>query len=71
MSLYDTKSSDGLVGWLVFMAYQSSTRASSFHKHLIKCENNDDNFSIKIEVKVCDDGNLRIKEALWIAKLHP
>ena len=26
-----------------------NTRTSSFHKHLIKCKNNDNNFSIKIE----------------------
>ena len=45
-------------------------RASSFHKHLIKCQNNDDNFSIKIEAIVRNVGNLRIKEALLIAKLH-
>ena len=43
-----------------------NTRASSFHKHLIKCKNNDNNFSIKTEV-----GNLRIKEAFLIAKLNP
>ena len=30
-----------------------------------------DNFSIKIEAKVHNVGNLKIKEALLIAKLHP
>ena len=48
-----------------------STCASSFHKNLIKSKNNDDNFSIKIEAIVGNVGNLRIKEALLIAKLHP
>ena len=47
------------------------TRASSFHKQLIKGKNNDDNFSIKIEAVVRNVGNLRIKEALLIVKLHP
>ena len=44
-----------------------NTRASSFHKHLIKYKNNDNNFSIKIEVIVRNVGNLRIKETLLIA----
>ncbi len=44
---------------------------ASFHKHLIECKNNDDNFSIEIEAIVRNVGNLRIKEALSIAKLHP
>ena len=29
-----------------------NTRATSFHKHLIKCKNNDNNFPIKIEAMV-------------------
>ena len=45
-----------------------NTRASSFHKHLIKCKINDNNFSVKIEVLVRKVGNFRIKEALLIAK---
>ena len=48
-----------------------NTHTSSFHKHLIKHKNNDNNFSIKIEAIVRNIGNLRIKEALLIAKLHP
>ena len=48
-----------------------NTHASSFHEHWIKCKNNDNNFSIKIEAIVRNVGNLRIKEALLIAKLHP
>ena len=36
-----------------------------------QCKNNDDNFSIEIEVIVRNVGNLRIKEALSIGKLHP
>ena len=47
-----------------------NTRASSFYEHLIKCKNND-NFSIKIEEILHNVGNLRIKEAVLIAKLHP
>ena len=47
------------------------TCTSSFHKHLIKYKNNDNNFSIKIEAIVRNVGNLRIKEALLIGKLHP
>ena len=47
-----------------------NTRVSLFHKHLIKCKNNN-NFSIKIEAIVRNVGNLRIKEGLLIAKLHP
>ena len=46
-------------------------RISSFHKYLLKCQNNDNNFSIKIEAIVRYVGNLRIKEALLISKLHP
>ena len=46
-----------------------NTHAFSFHKYFIKCKNND-NFSIKIEAIVCNVGNLRIKEALLIFKLH-
>ena len=46
-----------------------TTRASSFHKHLIKCKNNND-FSIRIEAIIRNVGNLRIKEALLLAKLH-
>ena len=34
-------------------------------------DNNDNNFSIKIEAIVRTVGNLRIKEALLIAKLYP
>ena len=45
-----------------------NTHASSFHKHLIKCKNND-NFSIKLEAIERYVGNLRIKEVL-MAKLH-
>ena len=49
-----------------------NTRESSFQKHLIKCKNNDNNISIKIEAIEHNVGNLRIKEgALLIAKLHP
>ena len=40
-----------------------NTRASSFYKKLIKCTNNDYNFSIKIEGIVRNVGNLRIKKA--------
>ena len=46
------------------------THTSSFYKHLIKWKTND-NFSIKIKAIVCNVGNLRIKEALLIAKLQP
>ena len=46
-----------------------NTRASSFHKHYIKCKNND-NFPIKIEAIVRNVDNLRIKKALLIAKLY-
>ena len=35
------------------------------------CKNNDNNFSIRVEVILRNIGNLRIKEALSIAKLHP
>ena len=45
-----------------------NTRASSYHKHLIKCKNND-NFYIKIEAIVHNVDDLRIKEPLSIAKL--
>ena len=48
-----------------------NTCTSSFHKHLIKCKNNDNNFFIKIEVIVRNVCNPRIKEALLIAKIHP
>ena len=48
-----------------------NTRESSFHKHLIKCKNNDNKLSIKIEAIVRNVDNLRIKEALLTAKLHP
>ena len=48
-----------------------NTRTPSFHKHLIKCKNNGNNFSLKIEAIVLNVGNLRINEALLIAKLHP
>ena len=48
-----------------------NTRTSSVHKHLIKCNSNDDYFSIKIEAIVRNVGHLRIKEALLIVKLHP
>ena len=45
------------------------------HPHSIKTfllsKNNDDNFSIKIEAIVRNVDNLKIKEALLIAKLHP
>ena len=34
-------------------------------------KNNNNNFSIKIEAIVRNVGYLRIKEALFIAKLHP
>ena len=47
-----------------------NTRASSYHKHFIKCKNNDNNFSIKTEAIVSNVGNLIIKEALLIPKLH-
>ena len=47
-----------------------NTRVSSFHKHLFKCKNNDNNFSIKIKGIVSNVGNLRIKEALLIARQH-
>ena len=42
-----------------------NTRASSFHKYLIKRKNNDNNFSIEIGT-VRNVGNLRIKEALGL-----
>ena len=42
-----------------------NTHASLFHKHLIKCKNNDNNFSFKIEATVHNVGNLKIKEALF------
>ena len=45
--------------------------ASSFHKHLIKCKNKNNNFPIKIEAIVRNVAHLRIKEALLITKLHP
>ena len=48
-----------------------NTCASSFHKHLIKCKNNDNNLIFRIEAIVRNVGHLRIKEALLIAKLHP
>ena len=48
-----------------------STPASSFHKHLTECKNNDNNFSTKIEAIVRNVVYLRIKEALLIGKLHP
>ena len=48
-----------------------NTRASSFNKHLFKFENNDNNYSIKIEPIVRHVGHLRIKETLLIAKLLP
>ena len=48
-----------------------NTHVSPFHKHLIRCKNSDNNFSIKIEARVHNVGNIRIKEALLIAKLHP
>ena len=48
-----------------------NTHASSFNKHLIKFKNKDNNFSIKIEAIVHNVSNLRIKEALLIAKLYP
>ena len=48
-----------------------NARASSFQRHLIKCKNDDNNFSIKIEAIVRNVGNFRIKEVLLIAKLHP
>ena len=45
------------------------------HSHSINiylnAKKNDNNFSIKIEAIGRNDGNLRIKEALSIAKLHP
>ena len=47
------------------------TCGSSFHENSIKCKNNDNNLSIKIEATVHNVGNLRIKEALLIAKSHP
>ena len=47
------------------------TRASSFHKHLIKCKNRDNSFSVKIEAIIRNIGNLRIRESLLIAKLGP
>ena len=47
-----------------------NTHVSSFHEHLIKCKNNDNNFPIKIEAIVHNLGNPRNKEALLIAKLH-
>ena len=48
-----------------------NTRASSFHKYLFNCKNDDNNLSFKIEAMVRNVGNLRIKEALLIAKIHP
>ena len=57
--------------WRGLIIEHLNTRASSFHKHLIKCKNNDNYFSIKIKAIVRNVGNLRIKEALSIAKLHP
>ena len=47
-----------------------NTRASSFHKHLVKCKNNII-LSIRIEAIVHNVSNLRIKEALLIANLYP
>ena len=40
-----------------------NTRASPFHKYLIKSKNNDNNFSIKVDTIVRNVGDLRIKEA--------
>ena len=48
-----------------------NTCASPFHKHFIKCKNNDNNISIKSEAIVHNVGNIRIKEASLITKLHP
>ena len=53
--------------WHMRIKEHLKTRASSSHKHLIKCINNDNNFFIKIEVIVRDVGSLGIKEALLIA----
>ena len=43
-----------------------NARESSFHKHLIKCKNNDNNFSIKIEAIVHNVGNHRINWAIGL-----
>ena len=48
-----------------------NTHAFLFHKHLIKYKNNDNNFSIKTEAIERNVGNLRINEALLLARLHP
>ena len=56
---------------IIFWSYATNTCASSFHKHLIKGKNNDNNFSIKTEAIVRNVVNLRIKEALLIASLQP
>ena len=45
-------------------------RLSSFHKHLIKCKNINDNFSIKTKRIVHNIYIFRIEEALLIVKLH-
>ena len=50
---------------------QLNTSTFTFHKHLIKCKNNDNNFSIKIEAIIRNVDNLRIKEVLLIAKIDP
>jgi len=47
------------------------TQASTFRKHLIKCNNTERSITVKIEARERNLGNLRIKEALLIAKLHP
>ena len=43
----------------------------TIHKHLIKCQNDDNNFPIKRETIVRNVGNIRIKEALSQAKFDP
>ena len=58
------------IGSTIRIKEHLNTHASSFYKHLIKCKNNDNHFSIKIKAIVCNVGNLSIKEALLIAKLH-
>ena len=47
------------------------TQASTFRKHLIKCNNTERSITVKIEARERNLGTHRIKEALLIAKLCP
>ena len=47
------------------------TQTSSFHKHLVKCKNTGQKFTVTIKARERNLGNLRIKEAILIRKLNP